>query len=374
MSYLYKYNKYKSKYLLLKKYIANGGGSFDENIYNFILNKKNNIFSNLSFKEALLLAYMGASNIDTINEYKMIFNNNNLNELISKYRSLNDELINSKAVGIANSIWLNNLKPTSKYFNQAKEIGDIKSLPFDKIEDTINFWIKKKTHGMITNIGPINTQSLLIIINVIYFKAKWKNAFDIKNTVEKPFYIQQNKQINCQFMILNNDTCHYLENDQGTFLGKKYENDYMMIIILPKNNDPLILPDNKLIEYYDQFYEDNVYIEIPKFTIESKHDLIPLLHKLNFKNILIQPHENICDDNKNLFINEIIQKSKIIVNEEGTEAAATTMVILKAVSMLKNTKKFIANRPFTYYILYEVNKTVIFNGIFYGNNSNPNTD
>lgn len=68
---------------------------------------------------------------------------------------------------------------------------------------------------------------------------------------------------------------------------------------------------------------------------------------------------------KNLIISQIIQKCKIVVDEQGT-AAAVTVVTMRALPMVKEREIFIGNRPFTYYIIYEKTKSIIFNGLFYG--------
>ena len=397
MDYFYKYQKYKIKYLLLRdhKFKAVGGNttvdrntSFDEEVYKMILlRNKSVVYSNLSLKEALLLAYIGTSsfgelakssdrNLGTsasnlIKDYQIIFGKEDTDVLVGKYKSLNDELTRTNVVEIANSIWINsnkNITVTSQYSDKAHIIGDIKNQPFNDIENSINSWVSQKTNGMITNMGKIDPESVLIIVNAIYFKAKWIHPFDIKNTIPQPFFLNENEQLECKFMKINSDKCHYYETDNVQILGKKYENDFMMIIILPKNQyKPIVVSDNKLIQYYNDLKEETVSIQIPKFTTESKHDLIPILQHIGINNIFIESHDKISTDKKSLIISKIIQKCKIIVDEEGTEAAAVTVVIMKeSLVMPQKPKSFVANRPFSYYIIHEKTKTVIFNGSFYG--------
>lgn len=377
MDFIYKYNKYKTKYLA-KKYAALNFIQYGGLIQKYIFNDhQSKLFSNFSLEEALLIAYLGTSIDDVIREYKSFFPKNNAIYNINLFKELNNRLENSKVIKIANSMWLNENKqiaidPESTYYKESSKFAKIKTLSFDRIQQTIDKWITNKTEGMITTI-PVREDSELIIINAIYFKDRWTTPFNPENTKIEKFNISKKEIILLPFMT-QITSCKYYENDTYSVLGKSYENGFTMVFILNKmehdaSEGTTNLCNSKiLIQYYEKLSHEKVSIKIPKFTTESTHDLIPILLSANFNNIINGPYDKIC--NKNMSISQIIQKCKIVVNEEGTEAAAVTLIDMTAMmarpSKEPELKYFIADRPFSYFIIHDDSKTIIFNGVFYG--------
>lgn len=163
---------------------------------------------------------------------------------------------------------------------------DIQNLNFAKSADsalTINRFIEKQTKNEIKNVvdpNALNGDTRLVIVNVIYFKAGWKQKFDKQQTCKKDFYVNRTKTIQVDYMKRKDRfMLAYLEDLDAKALELKYTDAaYSFIIILPNERTGLPALESSLIGYdpeqiIKKLKEIKVDVTIPKFDIESRLSL-----------------------------------------------------------------------------------------------------
>jgi serpin B len=350
------------------------------------LNKQNegNLFiSPYSIFTALAMCYEGAkgetadqmADVLAIEQDNASFHNymKNLYELLNREN-------NEYNISTANALWLReDYRLLESYLNIIKTFygGDATELDFSdaqKAADIINEWVENNTNGLIKDLilpDYINIFTTLILTNAIYFKGMWKYQFDIENTTDRDFKKQSDETIKIPTMQLINteNSFNYTETEDVQVLELPYSgDDISMLILLPKDNEisNLIenIDDSKLSTWKDSMEEINLDIYLPKFKVESKYQLKDHLNNLG----MVIPFTSAADFSgmngiKELYISKVIHKAYIDVNEEGTEAAAATAVIMERFSIGGSEEIiFDCNHPFVYLIQHKQTGTILFMG------------
>ena len=171
---------------LFKKVLENSGEN--ENI----------IVSPLSISFALSMTLNGANGPTRDAMLEALRVNGMTPETINNsYKNLSAALLSVDKrvlISIANSVWTENKFVVKKPFTDIlTEYYNAESKPFDITDPLapkqINNWIESKTNGLIKNmVDKLNDNTVMLLINAIYYKGKWKSQFDVKNTVQKLFY------------------------------------------------------------------------------------------------------------------------------------------------------------------------------------------
>lgn len=361
-----------------------GFSAFDSELIEFLHTDKsaeNYMVSPLSFRYAMALATAGAAG-ETQQELLMSMGFNSMDEYLKWTTGINNiedqfeadlaldikEFKNygygdsepSRALKVANSIWHNiddGGTIREDYINYTKNnFGAVAAdVTRDEIVDKVNTWVDEQTNGMIPSLLPADAnQANTILVNTLYMKSAWSNAFNKSTTKEGDFTTVGGGKVKKDFMF-----------NQAKY--RYHEDDDTQIVVLPMDggiNMAVVLGDNTNIsEKLKNVNSEEVIVQLPKFEVETSFDKKELINYLKYKGVdLALSPDGGADfspmiDDIGIHIDDIIQKTKIKVDEEGTEAAAATAII-----MVKNTavfidpkepKKFIANEPFTYYIYTE---------------------
>ena len=297
---------------------------------------------------------------------------------------------------IANAIFLNKaytLKPQfeqdmQNYYNAKAEALDFSS---PQTLGHINGWCNEKTNGMIpTILDEVDPAMVSYLLNAIYFKADWASKFDQKNTKEEDFTTENGKTklpLMHQNVLIN-----YLKNDTYSAVEMPYGNGYWkMTVMLPeegKSTDDIIdrIANCGFLEGHgfcgtmgDNYMGYEVDLKLPRFETSSdtneldiEKGLVGLMKKMGIHLAFIDglaEIPNMCE--VPVYIAMMRQKAKIKVNEEGSEAAAVTVVgvaELTAISQPIEYPKatFHANRPFVYVISEASSGVILFVGKFTG--------
>lgn len=355
--------------------------SFD--LYGQIKTDNDNLFvSPLSTYYALLIAYEGARN-ETKTEFEKVLHIDD-SEYLSNFKDFSDNLISwrdsSNYLNISNAIWIQkDFSVIEDYKNKIieKYSSDLKTVDFKQkitASNEINNWVTNKTNGLIKDIicpNEINTDTRLIISNAIYFIGKWGDEFDKRFTKSDDFYSINKEKSEVDFMN-KTEYLEYYENTDFQFISKPYEGyDKSFCIILPKNRSGLIDIENifsnttldTIINNTDHL---KVKLSIPKFKLETTYSLKEPLIKLGLEKAFT-PHADFSGITSEvpLLINKVHHKAYIEINEEKTEAAAATIVEMmdgSAGGSLPKTKMFKADHPFTFMIIDNKTKGIIFIG------------
>lgn len=341
----------------------------------------NSFISPTSLFMALSMVYNGADEV-TKEEIAKVLQSENID--VDELNKANASLIsmlhrNSKEVqlNVGNSIWLNDgfhfqenfAKSNKDYFNaEIKEI-DIND---SKSTEMINNWVAESTNNKIKEIvkSPLDPNIVAILINAIYFKGDWKYEFDKKRTEKSTFYLEIDTTKEVQLMTLNEELA-YMENENFQAVSLPYgEGEMSMKVFLPKENSSLeefkkTLTEDNFKDWNLEMIEQDGTIILPKFQLEYEVALNEPLKKLGMVTAFDEEEANfskMIEEDKQILISEVTQKTFIDVNEEGTEAAAVTSVVMVTESASAEPFHMEVNRPFFITITDDETGTILFMG------------
>ena len=278
---------------------------------------------------------------------------------------------------IANSIWSRlgfDVEPDFIDINKTYFDAEVRTLDFGsgQAPQIINNWVSEKTHGKIDKIiESIPSELMMYLINAIYFKGTWMYEFDKAETREKSFYILEGEPVKTDMMIQTNDNFSYFDNDMMQAIDLPYGNgQFRMSVFLPKSGvtvNDLVDQLSALTfdEWTRQFTAQRGTLELPKFKLEYKKILNQPLGDMGM-GIAFGDRADFTGINAkgNLLISEVLHKTYIDVYEEGTEAAAVTVVGVSITSVGGPKPGFhmSVNRPFLFFIREKSSGTILFMG------------
>ena len=351
---------------------------------------KNYLISPTSFRAALALTVSGADN-ETKDELLKAMGFNSMDELISWYEgvtasvdSYNNWLKNAQdefneyrdyyeddaqapdgAFDLENSIWRNTKssgKLSKKYIEYVKETfgATAENVSEKKITDTVNSWINENTNGLIPSISNDLSYADLILVNTLYLRTSWVNDFFEPATQEGNFRTLSGETAKKDFMS-QQDKFRYYEDKNGKFVVLPMNGGINAVFILGEVDDVVSKIANASIE--------EVAVKLPKFELETSFSENQLIDFCKARGagqaFTLDADFSLMSDDMKLFISDIIQKTKIKVDEKGIEAAAATAVIMTESCALEEpeVKEFFANQPFKYMILTDSDSPEL---LFYG--------
>lgn len=296
------------------------------------------------------------------------YNQHSLNQM---NRAEKDEMLT-----LANGVWYKDICTINPVFSDsiAKYFkGEIKAAPFNQTTaGEINQWASDKTEGMIPKIiEEIPKEAVSIFANALLFKGKWTSPFKkTSDIINDKFTMYSGSQKTVKMMCGTVGT--YFENDNAVGFEKTYgeEEEYSFIGILPKKKGEFKLSDLNVEELLaTETYGYDVNIQIPKFTYSWDGSLKNVLSKTSIKSIFNNtknPMGNLLQNwPENVWVDDINQSCKIVMDENGTKAAAVTSVVADttcAISVPREIKTVKLNRPFAYIIRDNTTKEVMFMG------------
>ncbi len=259
---------------------------------------------------------------------------------------------------------------------EAEYGGRIRNVDFvasaEKARRTINTWVEEQTNGKIKDLisqGAIGPMTRLVLTNAIYFKGNWARQFDEDRTQDAPFTLLDASKV--QVPMMNQKARFgYAEADNLQVLQLPYVGDELsMVILLPKAADGIgrleqQLTAENIARWLDDLREREVIVSIPKFKMTSKFSLESVLRSMGMG----QAFGGAADfsgmtGRRDLFISAVIHQAYVDVNEEGTEAAAATGVVMRLTSAMPDrTPVFQADHPFLFMIRDNTSGSILFLG------------
>jgi serine protease inhibitor len=283
---------------------------------------------------------------------------------------------------IANSLWLkDNFKFRPDYLERNASSFDalIQTVDFRSAgaAGTINQWVADATRNRIKNIiGSIDPETIMILINAVYFKGAWAEPFDSALTAEKEFYLLSGDTIR-QPLMERTDKFNYFATDQFQAIRLPYGDTRMeMQIYLPSQEYGISrlladVKDDNWRLWQGRFRNQEGTVMLPRFKLEYEKVLNDPLKALgmdiafdeslaNFSGMAQLGRDSV------IFIKEVRQKTFLEVNEKGTEAAAATSVTmaLATTAMKQEFEPFrmVVDRPFLCAIVDRGTGLVLFLG------------
>ena len=338
--------------------------SFDQAMFEYIKEngneKENFMISPVSLKAALCLAAAGAEG-ETLEELLQTMRFGSEKEMEAWFEEVNaavevfadtypDE---EHGFAIANSIWNNTDRYGSfleEYQTYVKEHygAEVYDKSAAELTEAVNSWCSEKTNGLIKSISDDLSRAASVLVNALYLKTSWYSSFG-DFSWQDAFTDIDGNEVDKEFMANTDDFAYYADEET-------------QLVILPLDGDKqfvAVLGDTEdLEEKISKADHQPVHVMMPKFEVESSFEgdtLIGFLQEEGTTKAFSGNAEfsRMCTDIE-WYINDIIQKTKLNVDENGLEAAAVTAIVLTDGAALPEEEPepvdFIANRPFTFFI------------------------
>ena len=370
--------------------IAQANNKFAFDMYSRLdLNKRNIFFSPYSLSSALTMTYEGAHG-PTADEMRMALylpsDEVDWRGDVSSFIQNMNAAHPAYELSVANALWtqkaflfkedyLKLVKDT--YFGEARNLDFIADPEASRT--TINNWVLEKTKNRIKDLlppGSIDHKVRLVLTNAVYFKGKWAVSFKKELTKKDAFWISPTEAVQIDMMGLVGKSFKYTENDQVQVVELPYQgNDLSMLIVLGRDKDVQLvekaISEPVLREWEGAMFKLPVNVFIPKFKFDADYQMKDILKEMGMK---IAFDESLADfsnmaqlsPGEHLYIDQVYHKAWIDVNEEGTEAAAATAVVVMAKSLSMQVtfppKVFFADHPFIFMIRENKTGHILFMG------------
>jgi serine protease inhibitor len=346
--------------------------------------KTENIFvSPLSVSVALSMALNGAAG-KTAEEMAGVLGVSGvtLDELNGSMADLETALENADsavALTVANSLWSRKgfeLRPDFLRKNTEFYRAETASLDFSDpgAPAVINGWVNKSTRGLIDKIvDSVSRETMLYLINAIYFKGRWQAEFDPSLTQDGVFHPADGGKKKAP-MMNRSGSFRYGEDPALQVVRLPYGGGRIaMYIFLPRAADGLgdllgTLDERSLGEWAGKLRSRDGDVSIPRFKIAYECGLVPALKAMGIKSAFDAGSADFSGmSDQELFISEVKHKAVVDVNEEGTEAAAVTSIEMRATSVQEPQERFsfVADRPFFFVIRDDASGALLFMGTLY---------
>ena len=336
--------------------------------------------SPLSVMDALAVAANGAAG-DTRAEMRNVLGDGmsmkKLDQLLSWY---NSKLVNTKKASLstANGIWYANdgsLSVNKSFLKKAKNYYDAKVTASDfsspQTVADINDFVAQNTNNMIKRIiDRLDAESKMVIVNALYFDAKWACPFEKSDTWKVPFTSADGKKKKVDMM--HDTEGKYLEGDGVVGFVKPYAKGYSYVALLPDEGVSLgdfvsRLSGTQFRKLLANAASCPVEVAMPKQKLEyTDEQLQNQLAAMGMPRAFSQGADFSkmgSSSDGNLYLGEVIHKTKVEVDEAGTKAAAATAIVAKASSIGPHEVKHVSlDRPFVYAIVDNTAKLPLFIG------------
>ncbi len=348
---------------------------------------KNNVFSPISAAIALGMLYEG-TNGETAKELESMIGWSKADAL-SMFNALMDDYagINSQTdttLNLANAVFFS---PRLKN-SQDMAIIDLRDgyraqmfrgeLYTDSAREFINGWVNEKTEGEIPSVFAENLDesAVLVLINTVLLDAKWARSFINWGYEPKISFTCANGETAELPCLADTRNMKYIDTEELVGAVMDYsDNRLKFMAVKPKGGDISRLMESldysKFVSIVDGVQEGECIFQMPKFSIESEIDLNDCVKELGAQLIFDPDSADLSgfgeSDDGNVFVSEIFQKAKIDVDEEGTRAAAATVVVANDCAALIEYKEVILDSSFFWCVYDGETNIPLFMGTFTGN-------
>jgi serpin B len=370
--------------------LVDGNNEFGISLYKSLAKENTNlIFSPYSISVALAMAQAGASNqtLTQMNEVlhftlpgDSLHQTFNALQIALNSREQNNDNKKEKdfELDIANATW------GEKTYTFLPEYLDLLAENYgagihlmDFINNTdgsrkeINQWVSDETEQKIKDLlaeGTITPQTRLVLTNAIYFKAEWMNQFKEDRTKPDDFTLLDRSVIQVPMMTQSGNFA-YLQENGFQAVSLPYKGDKLsMLILLPDqgffNQIKNELSADQISSIMNNLQKVEVDFSMPKFKVESSFGLKDILSEMGMPDVFEPGIADLSgmDGTKDLYISAVEHKAYIDVDENGTEAAAATAIVVGLTSMPVEVNELKINRPFMYFIFDNESGSILFMG------------
>jgi serpin B len=282
---------------------------------------------------------------------------------------------------VANALWGQQGYPFQPAFTDLVQksygagLNSVDYRQAERARTTINDWVAKQTKDKIKDlIGPgvLTPATRLVLTNAIYFKSNWADRFQKEATEDGPFKLSADKSVDVP-MMHQTHAFGYLEKDDLQLLELPYtQGELSMVILLPKKIEGVAgleksLTAENLRAWFKDAKSESVEVTLPKFTFSGELGLASTLQAMGMKDAFDPGKADFSGmtSAERFVISAVIHKAFVAVDEEGTEAAAATAVVMKSLAMRswpQEPKIFKADHPFVFLIRHNATGEILFAG------------
>jgi len=365
--------------------LVNGNTAFSLDLYGHLRKVKGNLFlSPSSISTALAITYAGAKGDTAKQMSKVLHFTLEQEQLHNTFGYLEAQLNSMQEKGdielrVANALWAEKDYPflaefvevVTRNYQAEFRYADFKKA-YEAARGEINSWIERQTNEKIKDLikrGILDSLTRLVLVNAIYFKGMWMSQFEKSATEQAKFWVSPDTTVDVAIMNQEQEF-NYTENDDLQILELPYAGgDLSMIILLPRRADGLARLDasltvENLSAWLAHLRKRRVMVYLPRFKTTSQFSLKTVLESMGIADAFrpgVADFSGI-DGTKNLYISAVVHKAFVDVNEEGTEAAAATAVVVGVTSMPGGPVVFRADHPFVFLIRNNGSGSILFLG------------
>lgn len=334
-----------------------------------------------SISTALAMTYAGAAGLTEAEMKKVLHFSLDQNRLHPAYGALVESLDRGTRLGgyeinVANALFpQRGFRFLQSFLSTTERHYDAKIEELDYAADTdaarrrINSWVEERTRSKIKDLlGPrdLDPMTRLVLANAIYFKGLWAGQFDPEETSMRPFEVGDGRTVDVPMMRRSSEF-PFADLDGLSILEMPYEGeDLSMIFFLPDRADgledlELRLNAEDLSNWMSALVKTELDVIIPKFSMTVRFSLGDVLAEMGMPSAFgLEADFSRMTGAPDLFISKVIHQAFVEVNEEGTEAAAATAVVMERES--SEVRFFLADHPFLFLIRDNVTGSVLFMG------------
>jgi len=363
---------------------------------------ENLVFSPLSIALALAMTCLGASG-DTRQEmlqqlFSQLVKDNNLT-VNSNDGAINDathkhmhvlacQILNhySAEFSVANKVIVLNIDVRKEFLDNVKHYYE-SEVAFDGDKATINAWAEQHTRGKVKDLlkEELPDNCKLVLLNAVYFKSNWEMKFQQANTVSELFTLENKTKKSVKMMHHYNKDLPYVRNEHFEAVELMYQyKQWSLVLLLPNSDKYTTMAEFMNSSLFNSSEEENPLqkmllgndhehgsiagafeiddLAVPRFKIETDKLMNNPLIGIGMSKMFGGGFDNMAPNEPDLRVAKVIHKAMIEVNEEGTEAAAATAVLMCNECMKLPTIVHF-NRPFVYLLRHVPSKIVAFMGV-----------
>ncbi len=361
-----------------------GNSAFCFDLYQQLRGREGNLFfSPYSISTALAMTYGGARGETEAEMAAVLHLSGEQDAVHGAFSHLQTQLnaVQDKGnvqLSIANSLWAQNnysfldtfLDLTkSRYGAGVRFVDFVGNTEAARVE--INTWVEEQTKEKIKDLikqGMLEPSTVLVLCNAIYFKGDWLNQFKKERTRDADFFVTSEKSI--QVPMMNESiTVKFRRFDGFSAIELPYAgNDLSMVVFLPEQKDGLKAFEERLnlesvtawLDELSNTIPSEVSVSLPRFKTTSEFELSSILAEMGMSHAFTDADFSGMTGQKDLFISKVVHKAFVDVNEEGTEAAAATAVIMD--KAFHQPLAFRADHPFVFLIRENKTGSILFAG------------
>jgi serpin B len=368
--------------------LVDGNNSFAWDLYHSLQDGQGNlVFSPFSISLALAMTYAGARG-GTESQMQRALHFDAGQSVHAAYNSLDLVLENVPEpadseqkrlqLRIANAVWAEKsftflpgfLDTLAVNYGAGLQLADFVHQP-EAVRKDVNQWVEEKTEKRIKDVvppGAFDTDTRMALVNAIYFNGDWADQFDANHTHDGDFHVLDGSLVTAPIM---NQTMFvpYAAGDGWQMVELPYAGGTASMVILVPDPERFqevekMLDNQEMQDMMDSLQPVELALSLPKFRFESSFGLADQLSALGMPDAFDRLHADFSGmtGQPDLYISSVVHKAFVSVDEEGTEAAAATVVIMGVTGAMMPPQSLTIDRPFIFAIRHKSTGQILFLG------------